>query len=70
MDLPFDAFLRATYAWLIEGADKEGIDRFNAILFRPPPSASAEEIAALPEWSDEAMGAQFMAQMAARGTRG
>lgn len=68
--LPFPDFLAVIYAWLVEGASPEGREKFNTLLFKPPPGIRAEVMATLPEWQPEAMGDQFMAQMAARQARG
>lgn len=51
----------------MRNGDAKGIERFDALLFKPPPGTATKSIAALPEWQSDAMANQFMAQLAARG---
>lgn len=62
-------FLATVYAWVVKDGSPEGIEQFDALLFKPPPGTSSKVIEALPEWQPEAMADQFMAQLAARGDK-
>jgi hypothetical protein len=57
------------YAWLVKDGDKEGIEKFDAWLYRPPAGMARGGVADLPEWQADAMADQFLAQMAARQKR-
>jgi hypothetical protein len=64
--LPFDRFLNLVFAWATEGADKKSREDFVAMLMKPPPSATVEDVRRLPEWEEGAAGNDFMAQLNAR----
>lgn len=53
----------------MKDGDKEGIEKFDALLFKAPPGLAKEVVAALPEWQSDAMANQFMSQLAARGDK-
>lgn len=40
------------------------------MLWKPPPEMKREKIAELPQWDTDLMGADFMAQLSARGGGG
>ncbi len=67
LGLPLHEFVSLVYAYLTDGADKEGREKFDAELNRPPAGADAELIAEQPEWKNA--GQDFMASLAARGAR-
>lgn len=67
--MPFDRFLNAVYAFMVQDATQESIDKFDAMLFMPPLGVSREAMRTAPGWSQEEQGASFMAMMAQRGTR-
>lgn len=52
---------------MIDGASQEGRDKFDEILFRPPPGVKKDVMRELPEWQPGAAGADFLAQMGSRG---
>jgi hypothetical protein len=54
----------------VQHADKKQKDDVDSQLNMPPAGVKAEYMASLPEWQDDAIGNQFMAQMAARSARG
>lgn len=65
--LPFDEFLLTVYGYLIRNGDKEGIEKFDTMLFKPPAGLAKEKIEDLPMWGAASMENDFMAQLA-RGT--
>ncbi len=54
----------------MEGADKEGREKIDSILQKPPPGAKSDQVRSTKEWAPGAQGDNFMAQLAARGGGG
>lgn len=65
--LPFDRFLGQIYGWLIRDSDSEGIEKFEAIILKPPPEIAAKVIPTLPEWTKQAQGNTFAMLAGQRG---
>lgn len=63
-------YLTTIYSWLMDGLDSEQRSKVDELLFEIPATAPARVIEAAPEWQTEAVGNQFMAQMAMRGGQG
>lgn len=62
--------MNAIYAWLIKDAGREDIEKFDADLRKPPPGAIVEDVRDSGGWEPGDAGADFMAQLAARGGAG
>lgn len=58
------------YVWLVEGMDKEAKKKVDDVLRQPPAGVKAEAIPSSNEWAPGAAGADFLAQLAARGGAG
>lgn len=52
---------------MTDGASSEGREEFDKRVWTVPLSTKADEMRDLPEWQAEAQGADFLAQLAARG---
>ena len=62
-DLRYDQYLALIHHWLTEGADVEQLEEFEQELNAPPADASDEDYARQPEWSEQEVGAGFMAAL-------
>lgn len=58
------------YFWLVENADKDARKEIDQALQKPPPGVTAEAMKDSREWAPGAAGANFMAQLQARGGAG
>lgn len=54
------------YAYLVKDGDREGIEKFDIMLNKPPEGVARDVIAELPEWRPEAQAASFFAQLGSR----
>jgi len=54
------------HAWLVQGADQQGRERFDAQLETPPPGIDLE---ASPLWTPEEEGSEFLAALSTSGGR-